>query len=185
MFHCIIVRKGYVDKSYHRNGYDEAMRKHFAMLIRKKIEFFSQDDSRKKYHIYVDPLPSRYKKADEAAQVIINNELKRKIGFTPVHSLSTRDSKETPGIQLADLLLGAIMSDWNREDIGEHKFRVKDWVAEHVGWRHLRADTRHWEWKFNIWHFYNPKADGIRESRSWFLNLTYPVKPYRPGSHSK
>ncbi len=179
MFHCIVVRKGYVDRSYHRDGYDEAMRKHYAMLLRSKIQFFSEGDRSKKYHIAVDPLPSRYQKADEAAHIIINHELKQRLGYTPVHALTTRDSKDTPGIQLADLLLGAVMADWNKEELGEHKRRVKDCVAEHVGWRHLGADTRHWEWKFNIWHFHDPTAGGSRERKSWSLNLKYPVRAYR------
>ncbi len=96
MFHCLIVRKGYVDKSYHED-YDEAMRKHFAKLISSKIAYFSNSKQKKMYHVNVDPLPSRYKKADEAAQVIINNTLKKELGLAPVHRLTTRDSKENPG----------------------------------------------------------------------------------------
>jgi hypothetical protein len=180
MFHCIIVRRGYVDRKHHRDGYDEAMRKHFAMLLSKKIAFFSRENRRKKYHINVDPLPSHYKKADEAAHVIINNELKRDLGYAPVHTFTTRDSKTTPGIQLADLLLGAIMSDWNQEDLGDVKSRVRDWIAEHLGWRSLNADTRHWEWKFNIWQFFDPTSGGMREHQSWAVNWKYPVQPYRP-----
>ncbi len=178
MFHCLVVRKGYVDKSYHED-YDEAMRKHFAMLIRSKIAYFSSSKQKKMYHVNVDPLPSRYKKADEAAHIIINNTLKKELGLAPVHRLTTRDSKETPGIQVADLLLGGVMADWNGEELGEHKFQIKDWIAEHLGWRDLHADTRHWEWKFNIWSFHDPTQDAPRETRSWHLNLKYPVPAFR------
>jgi hypothetical protein len=40
MFHCLIVRKGYVNKELHKD-LDEARRKHFAMLIKAKVRFFS------------------------------------------------------------------------------------------------------------------------------------------------
>ncbi|MEQ1935030.1 MAG: DUF3800 domain-containing protein [Fimbriimonadaceae bacterium] len=180
MFHCFIGRKGYIKKSLHKGGYDEALRKHFALLIRSKIAFFSQGDRRKAYHIVVDKLPSSYEKADEAAHVIVNHQLKQRIGFTPIHNLVTRDSRDAVGIQVADVLLGAIVTDWNQEATASAKKGLRDWVAEHLGWRHLRADIRHWEWKFNIWYFH---ADGElkkREASSWTLNLKYPVPPYSP-----
>ena len=44
MFHCIIGRKGYLRKNLHRGGYDEALRKQFTLMIRKKIEFFAQGE---------------------------------------------------------------------------------------------------------------------------------------------
>jgi hypothetical protein len=180
MFHCLIGRKGYVDKAFHPGGFQEAFQKHFALLIRNKIAFFSQGDRRKAYHIIVDSLPVSYAKADEAAHVIVNHELKKLLGFTPIHSLVTRDSKEAVGIQLADLFLGAIMSDWNNEPINDPKAFVKDCVAENIGWRHLRADTERHEWKFNIWYFYDPSSDQPREARTWALNLKVPVPPYQP-----
>jgi len=182
MFHCLIGRKGYINKALHKGGFDEALRKHFAMLLRSKIAFFSQGDRRKAYHIVADRLPSRYEKADEAAHIIVNHELKRDMGFTPVHTIVTRDSRETDGIQVVDVLLGAVVTDWNQEPAGSAKRELRDWVAEHLGWRHLRADTRHWEWKFNIWYFYAPSEEKPREVRSWRLNLKHPVPAFRPKS---
>lgn len=178
MFHALVGRKGYIDRSLHPGGYDEALRKHFAMLIRSKILFFSQGDRRKAYHIVVDKLPSSYDRADEAAHVIVDHALKRDMGFTPLHTLVTRDSKDAVGIQAVDVLIGAIVSDWNQEPCGPAKKDLRDWIAEHLGWRHLRADTRHWEWKFNVWYFRGRGETGAREVQSWALNLKYPVPPY-------
>jgi hypothetical protein len=180
MFHCLIGRKGYINKSLHQGGYDEALRKHFAMLIRKKIAFFSAGDRRKAYHIVVDRLPFSYQKADEAAHVIVNHTLKRDMGFNPVHTMVTKDSKDAVGIQVADVLLGAVVTAWNKDSSGPAKQGMRDYVAEHLGWRHLRADTRHWEWKFNIWYFHAGGESEPRGARSWALNLKYPVPPYNP-----
>jgi hypothetical protein len=179
MFHCIVGRKGYIDKKYHRYGYDEAFRKQFALLIKNKIMFFSEGKRNKVYHVAVDPLPSSYEKADEAAHIIINNELKRELGFTPINTFTTRDSRETSGIQLADLLLGAVVSDWNRESVAEAKLRVKACIADHLGWNDLHADTWHREWKFNIWFFHDPTTCEAREAQTRPLELKYPVPPYR------
>jgi hypothetical protein len=66
MFHALIVRKGYTDKSFHKD-FDEEKQKRFVMLLEKKIGRFRRGDPAKTYHVRVDPLPSRYKKADEKA----------------------------------------------------------------------------------------------------------------------
>lgn len=84
------------------------------MLLNAKIRELcsTPGGSKKRYHVRVDPLPSRYAKADEAAERIVNNQLMQAIGHRAVATLFTRDSKLTPGIALADVLLGAVMDDW-------------------------------------------------------------------------
>lgn len=181
MFHCLIVRKGYVDKSHHDGDYDVAMRKHFAMLLQTKIRFFSEKGVGKAYHVYVDPLPSRYKKADEAAQKIVNSTLKRDLGLAPVHKLVTRDSRADSGIQLADLLLGTTMADWNRNSTAAHKVAVREHLALHLGWPDLAGDTRHTVWKFNVWSFYDPttRADRETRTRTREVNFKVPIPAWR------
>jgi hypothetical protein len=66
MFHALLVRRGYADKRFHKD-FDEEKRKRFTMLIQRKIAYFCAGDPSKRYHVWVDPLPSRYEKADEAA----------------------------------------------------------------------------------------------------------------------
>ena len=175
MFHCLVVRKGYVDKDLHRD-YDEARRKHFAMLVKSKIAFFSAGCRDKAYHVRVDPLPSRYPKADEAAFRIVGATLKKELGLAPLKTLFTRNSKSTPGIQLADLLLGATMADWHEDAHGNPKRAVKRVLAEHLGWSDMRADTEPREWKFNIWYFYNPKAGKKREVAMRAVRLKVPMR---------
>ena len=84
------------------------------MLLKAKIRDLcsTPGGSKKRYHVRVDPLPSRYAKADEAAERIVNNQLMKAIGHRAVATLFTRDSKKTSGIALADVLLGAVMDDW-------------------------------------------------------------------------
>ena len=68
MFHCLLIGKPQVDLSYHQNSWDLARRKHFVMLLTNKIKRFAAPG--KQYRIRVDPLPSSYAKADEAAEII-------------------------------------------------------------------------------------------------------------------
>lgn len=112
--------------------------------------------------------------------MIVDHTLKKQMGFTPVHNLVTRDSKDALGIQVADVLLGAVVTDWNHETAGPSKLALRDWVAEHLGWRNLRADTRRREWKFNIWYFHADGEAKPREATTWELNLKHKVPPYRP-----
>lgn len=180
MFHCLIVRKAYVNTALHGDDpHDLARRKHFAMLIQKKIEFFAGDDSKKAYLVWVDRLPSRYSKADEAAEKIVGHSLERSLGASPLRRIATKDSRETPGIQLADLLLGAVVTAWNKETSGAAKTRMRTLVAKHLGWSELRGDTRPEEWKFNIWNFWDPTEKRSREINTQPVRHLFPTPAFQ------
>jgi len=178
MFHALIVRKGYSQRKHHKS-FDEEKRKRFAMLVSTKIRFFCAGDNTKAYHVRVDPLPSRYPKADEAAFKIAAAKLKKELGIEPLKTLYTRNSKETPGIQLADLLLGATLADWQKTATARHKLNVRRAVAEHLGWVDLCADTHLSEWKFNIWNFHDPTSGAPREATTRRVTLKHPMPPFR------
>lgn len=185
MFHALVIRRGYVDLTYHDASRDLALRKHFAMFLSSKIAYFA-DGERKAFHVIVDPLPSSYKKADEAAHVIIGRTLKRDVGENVIiRSLTTRDSRDTPGIQLADLLLGATLCDWQGEATAQSKRCIARTVAMHLGWPDTHADTYVSESKFNIWHFHDPTAGHSREIRTRPVTLLYPVVPFRPHTRTR
>jgi hypothetical protein len=179
MFHCVIVRKGYVDRDFHKD-FDEARRKHFAMLLKSKVKFFSAGARDKSYHVRVDPLPSRYPKADEAAFKIVGATLKKELGIAPLQSLVTVDSKTSIGVQLADFFLGAAMADWQKEATSGFKKRVGLHISEHLGWADLFADTPYDEWKFNIWYFFDPTAKKKREIKTRSVKLKIRMPPFRP-----
>jgi len=176
MFHCLIVEKSYVDKEAHGGDYDLARRKHFALLPKKKIEMLCSGGAKKVYHLRVDPLPSRYAKADEAAEKIINASLKKEIGHPAVRTLYTRDSKTTTGIQVADVLLGAVMDDWAGGSRAVPKQNVKKAIAAHLGWPDLKADTTPFEWKFNIWTFWDPTKGEERPVKTRPVRLRYAMR---------
>lgn len=177
MFHCLIVEKAIVDREAHGGDYDLARRKHFAMLLKAKIRDLcsTPGGTKKRYHVRVDPLPSRYAKADLAAERIVNNQLTAAIGHRAVATLFTRDSKKTAGIALADVLLGAVMDAWCGDSTIAAKQQVKRCIAEHLGWPDLAGDTRPSEWKFNVWAFYDPTSGAKRAATTRDVLLRYPM----------
>ena len=178
IFHCLVVRKDAVRKEiYHNNDWDLARRKHFTMLLTSKIRKALRrfPDRENEFRIYVDPIASRYKKADEAIEIISNNILNKNFRKKqPVKSVITRDSKETPSIQLCDLLLGAVMETWQKKASSKAKGELRDYIAYHLGWEHLDADTMEADRKFNIWYFHDPVREKNRKVKTKKVDLIYP-----------
>lgn len=176
MFHCIVVKRADVRAAEHAWDRDLAMRKHFAFLLAKKIEFFANGCPEKEYRIHVDPLPSRYRKADEAAHVIVNNMTRQVLGRSPIVDFQTKDSRESFGIQLSDVLLGATLSDWQtKQPTAGGKLLVRAELARLLGWDDMRAATYTHEWKFNIWYLQNPQKRAVMARP---LRFHYPVPKY-------
>lgn len=168
-----MVRK----EQYHNNDWDLARRKHYAMLLTSKIRKALRrfPDRPHEFRVYVDPIASRYGKADEAMEVITNNVLNQ--GFNkslPVTSVVTRDSKDTPAIQLCDLLLGAVMETWQQRTENATKKAIRKIIAKHLGWDELDSDTMPNERKFNVWYFFDP----VREQRKVATRGVTLLHPY-------
>jgi hypothetical protein len=178
-FHCLVVERAIVREP----DLDLARRKHFTKLLTNKIQrcLAVHPEREQTFRIWVDPIHTRYDKADEAVETISNNVLAKALGsLRPVDSVLTHDSKETPSIMLCDLLLGAAMAAWQRKVEAPAKLALMRWTAEHLGWEDLRADTWQQERKFNVWFFHDPTL-GPRSAVTRTVTLKYPL-PERIGS---
>ncbi|MDD9945710.1 MAG: DUF3800 domain-containing protein [Myxococcales bacterium] len=184
-FHCIVVNRSHVDLDKHDRDWDLARRKHFTMLLTSKIRDCMRRHSPREqtFRVWVDPIASRYKKADEAVEVISNNVLKGALGeVRAVDKVKTHESHETPSIQLCDLLLGAVMEAWqNRAQAGAKrgaaKRELQSHIAAHMGWDDLRAGTFRTERKVNIWYFWDGRRPRSVMGRR--VKLTYPLPDRR------
>ncbi len=176
-FHCIVIRKEDVRKQeFHNNDWDLARRKHYTMLLTSKMRkaIRRYPDKHHEFRVYVDPMPSRYAKADEAMEVITNNILNQRFrDLSPVTSVRTRNSVDTPAIQMCDLLLGAVMETWQKKASNSTKHDVRDIIANHLGWIGLDSDTMPSERKFNIWYFFDPIKKS-RRVKTKKVSLIYP-----------
>ena len=136
VFHCLVVRKQVVEKALYHKSWDEARQKHYTMLLCDKMKRALRRFPKRQheFRIYVDKLASSYGKADEAMEVISQNILNQEFrNLSPVTSVLTRDSHDTPPIQLCDLLLGAVMETWHRQTLNQTKQSIRDEIARHLG----------------------------------------------------
>jgi Protein of unknown function (DUF3800) len=175
-FQCLVVRQADVDRERHDGDFDLARRKHFTMLLTNKIRrcLRAYKNREQTFRIWVDPINSRYAKADEAVEIIANNVLRAVFGkIRTVDSVITRDSKDTASIGLCDVLLGAMMETWQKKAHRNAKHELRHWIAEHLGWEDLAHDTYVGEVKFNIWYFYNPQEKAPRDAKSRLVVLKY------------
>jgi hypothetical protein len=153
------------------------MRKHFTKLVSSKIFAVKKAHINRpcEFRIEVDPIASRYKKADEAFHIIANRMLRRQFrGEEPIKSVVEKDSKESENIQISDFLLGAVMSAFQGDATSPAKLKVAEKIAKHLGWGSLGHDTKPNERKFNIWYFYDP-TKGPREVETKDVLLKYPL----------
>jgi hypothetical protein len=177
-FHCLVIRKAVIDKSLHDGDYELAWQKHFTMLLTNKMKqcLKRHRDRENVFRVWVDPIQSSYPKTDEVVEIIANHVLARAVpGRRAIDKVITRDSKETPAIQLCDILLGAVLDAWRRNAESDEKLGVQRLIAEHLGWPDLQADTDPKERKFNIWYFYDPVRQKSREVQMRLVNLRYPL----------
>jgi hypothetical protein len=157
LFHCIVVRRQFVNVLLHRGGYVQAQQKHFTLLLTNKIARALKSHHRK-FRVWVDPLPGGYAKANEVMEIISNHVLNRQFGkVRPVDKVIPHESHDTPSIQLCDVLLGAVMAAWQAEVTAPAKLSLQQCIAEHLGWPDLRADTMPADKKFNIWFLCDPR----------------------------
>lgn len=159
MFHAFIFSKEEIDLDLHDGDWDLARRKHFTLMLANKIKRFAAPG--KKYLIRVDPIHSRYAKADECAEVILKNILEREPHLRQqgvIESLLTVDSRTSAGIQLSDFLLGAVMAARHGVVSSASKRVIIDRICEHLGWDDLGYDTMPNAKKFNVWRFWDPTS---------------------------
>jgi len=174
-FHCIVIRKGMVNKKYHDGDYDLAMRKHFTKLVSSKMSAVKKAHINRpcEFRVEVDPIASRYKKADEALHIIANRMLRKQFnGEEPIKSVVEKDSKNSENIQISDFLLGAVMSAFQGDASSPAKLKVAEKIAKHLGWDSLGYDTTPNERKFNIWYFHD-HTKGPREVETKVVTLKY------------
>jgi hypothetical protein len=172
-FHALVVERAIVTQA----DIDLARRIHFTKLLTNKIQRCLRSHPRRQqtFRIWVDPIHSRYAKADEAVEVIANNVLARVFGMArPVDKVLTHDSHDTPSIMMCDVLLGAVMDAWQQKAESAAKQGLAAWIAKHLGWEDLHSDTQVHERKLNVWVFYDPPR-APRKVTTRSVHLRYPL----------
>lgn len=174
-FNCIVVELAVVNKNFHNGSYETAKKKHFNMLICNKIQSSLKKNSNNRFILSVDDLPFSYHKSDEQMHIIANRIIKKKSYISnAIQKLNEVNSRHCHGVQLCDLLLGAVVSGYQKEISSERKLELCQLIAEYLGWDQLAYDTLDTDKKFNIWSFYDP-TKGARKVKTRETRLKYPL----------
>jgi hypothetical protein len=97
-----------------------------------------------------------------------------------IEAITECDSKEFEGIQLCDVLLGAVVDTWNEGSTSDHKAALKTHIASYLGWSDIRSDTRPSERKFNVWWLTDQThPDQQRPIQTRNVRLVHPLPPRR------
>lgn len=178
MFHALLIRNAAIRSNRFDDGIREARLHHLSTLLRAKVRYFGGADPRKTYHVRVDPLPSSYALEHEKLLKINNAMLREALGDQRIKSMAVVDSKGRAGVQLADLLLGAVLSPWQAAaEPGGAKDRISQHLFSRLGWDDHRAGTFAKEWKFNLWWL--AAEDEERHAGARPCRHHFPVKAYR------
>jgi hypothetical protein len=183
-FHCLLVEKAVIDKERHGGDYDLARRKFQTKLLTCRVQHALRvrPDREQTFRVWIDPIPSRYDKADDVMEIISNHVMNkarsRRIAQPIIDQVIEHRAQDTVSIQLCDVLLGAVAAAWQREPARGAKLALQQFIAEHLAWTDLKADTYPTERKFNIWMFYDPTKQRRRvATRDVALRYPLPLLP--------
>lgn len=134
--------------------------------------------------VLIDQKCDKYKKHDEVIGIVANNMLSQIGSNNNIKSVAMHDSKMHYGLQVVDILTGAVNSGYMKFlnpnlTLSQAKEAAFVKMAEMLGWDKLNYDTFPNK-DFNIWHFpsENRAVPGTKEIVMNFC--ISPVKGYPP-----
>jgi uncharacterized protein DUF3800 len=170
-FHCIVFDTVWVNVPPYDADPDLQLRIRLHKFLTNKIQrcLHLFPDREQTFRIWIDPIPSSYRKADEALHIIANNALHKVRGVKPIDRVIERDSKKSPSIELCDVLLGGVLSAWEQNITSRYKLAVQARIAQNVGWPDLRHDTWPSQRKLNVWLFQDPRERKFHDTRGFLV----------------
>lgn len=149
-FHSIIVEKSIYNNW--RINRERAFYQTYTYLLKNTAK---QVNSPLK--VMIDYKCDKYKKNDEVIGIVANNMLSQIGKDKTISDVKMHDSKAHAGLQVVDILTGAVNSGYMKylnENIKLSKAKEASFIkmAEMLGWDKLHYDTFPNK-DFNIWHF--------------------------------
>lgn len=149
-FHAIIVEKSIYNNW--RVDRERAFYKTYTLLLKNTAKLVGS-----KLTVLIDQKCDRYKKHDEVIAIVANNMLSKIGSNHTIQSVAMHDSKMHCGLQVVDILTGAVNSGYMKFlnpnlTLSYAKETAFEKMAEMLGWDKLHYDTFPNK-DFNIWHF--------------------------------
>ncbi len=150
-FSVIVVLKSAYRK-WRAGNEEEAFYTIYTLLLKDRVKKVVGE-----YEVFFDDRSDAYEKQDEVVQIISNHMLRRVAAKGAITVMKKGDSKILPGIQVADLLTGAVTAAHNkfldpRFMLAPAKKLMIERLASQIGWDDLVYDS-YPEDAFNIWNF--------------------------------
>lgn len=147
------------EKSGPRRKTDTVSRAYYQLLLHRPVGFYG-----KSADILVRPDNGECTEKLKDYVGHLNSEARSKKGClsSPIHSVECRDSKQTHGLQLLDVTLGALAALRNERHLRPELSSVKKELAEHVfhlwGELDLTKSSPLSSKKFNVWNVRSPAS---------------------------
>ncbi|EBU8673198.1 hypothetical protein DLR41_25350, partial [Salmonella enterica subsp. enterica serovar Panama] len=149
-FHSIVVVKNMYNNW--QTDRELAFYQTYTMLVKNVAKQIKSD-----VEVIIDQKIDKYKKNDEVTGIVANNMLARAGMKKLVKSVTMHDSKHHLGLQVVDILTGAVNSGYlkylnPRLELSVAKELAFERMAALLGWDVFHYDTFPNK-DFNIWHF--------------------------------
>lgn len=147
-FKCIVIDTHIVKwKTYHGNDKDLGFYKFYYQVISRNLH------PNNLYWLYPDDRQNRHADSLSLLQYHVNQYWRdRGARYNMLQAVEPRDSKNDDLLQLADIILGAIASEWNQDTTRPAKLSFAQSIKDGVGCASLGAATPLTH-KINIWQW--------------------------------
>lgn len=173
-YHCAIIER---DPSEKGAGAKENQARHFSRLLRGSMQLFGEDGQDKRFSFRCglehDPESAALVERVENRLMSRSETLERHFEFKVL------GPSETLGLQVCDLLTGAVAASFGEDVRSEPQCAVSGSIAGCLGWDSLRGDTPAGEWKFNICSTREHNAGRYRLAPRRQVRHKYRVSGYR------
>lgn len=149
-FHSIVVEKSIYNNW--KTDREKAFYQTYTYLLKNTAKQVKSN-----LLVLIDQKCDKYKKNDEVMGIVANNMLAKLGGDKTIQEVTMNDSKEHLGLQVVDILTGAVNSGYMKFlnpkltlSVAKEAAFIK--MASMLGWDKLIYDT-YPNKNFNIWHF--------------------------------
>lgn len=149
-FHSIVVEKS-IYNNWNKDR-EKAFYQTYTYLLKNTAKQVKSN-----IEVLIDQKSDKYKKHDEVVGIVANNMLAQLGSKKSVQDVSMHDSKDHLGLQVVDILTGAVNSGYLKFltpelTLSKAKEAAFKKMSEMLGWDKLVYDT-YPNKDFNIWHF--------------------------------
>jgi hypothetical protein len=152
-FKCIVLDTHMINyRDFHNNDKDLGFYKFYFQIISRNLSPYNL------YWLYPDDRSNRHRDSLLTLKRAVNGWWRNQ-GVKPnlLQAVEPRNSKKDDLLQLADILLGAIASEWNQDASSAGKLELADYIRSHIGCTSLAIATPRSRKKINIWKW-EPKS---------------------------